>query len=82
MSKPLTKQPALHPLAIRFQTKILVINQNNSSQEAFMPTIFRFLFVCAAFLGICYGIVFLLATLLEPQPREITVVVPPSRYAK
>jgi hypothetical protein len=47
-----------------------------------MPTIFRFLLVCAAIGSLCYGVVFALATMLEPQPREITVVVPPSRYAK
>jgi hypothetical protein len=47
-----------------------------------MPTISRFLIICAMLLGAAYGVTFALATLLEPAPRETTVVVPPSRYAK
>jgi hypothetical protein len=47
-----------------------------------MPTIFRFLMICAVLLGAGYAVVFALATVLEPAPRETTVVVPPSRYAK
>jgi hypothetical protein len=47
-----------------------------------MPTTFRFLFIVSALAGVIYGVLFLLANVLEPQPQEITVTVPPSRYAK
>jgi hypothetical protein len=47
-----------------------------------MPTTFRFLMAAAALAGAAYGIVFLLANVLEPQPQDITVTVPPARYAK
>jgi xanthosine utilization system XapX-like protein len=47
-----------------------------------MPTIFRFALICAVVAGVAYAALYALATVLEPAPREITVVVPPSRYAK
>jgi hypothetical protein len=47
-----------------------------------MPTTFRFLMVIAGLVGVGYGILFLLANVLEPAPRETIVTVPPSRYAK
>ncbi len=47
-----------------------------------MPTIFRFALICAVLAGVTYALLFALATILEPAPREITVAVPPSRYAK
>ncbi|MFM9974244.1 MAG: histidine kinase [Beijerinckiaceae bacterium] len=47
-----------------------------------MPTIFRFLMICSILFGAGYAVIFGLATLLEPAPRETTIVVPPSRYAK
>jgi hypothetical protein len=47
-----------------------------------MPTIFRFVLVCAALAGLGYGVLFALANWLEPAPREVTVTVPPSQYAK
>jgi hypothetical protein len=48
----------------------------------FMPNIFRFLVVCAVIGGIGYAALYTLATAFEPSPRDISVVVPPSRYAK
>jgi hypothetical protein len=51
-------------------------------QETAMPTIFRFAMVSAVVAGLCYGVIYALATFLEPPPREISVTVPPSRYAK
>jgi hypothetical protein len=47
-----------------------------------MPTTFRFLMAVGALAALGYGVVFMLANVLEPAPREITVTVPPSRYAK
>jgi hypothetical protein len=47
-----------------------------------MPTTFRFLMAIGALAALGYAVVFLLANVLEPAPREITVTVPPSRYAK
>jgi hypothetical protein len=47
-----------------------------------MPTIFRFALICAVIAGVVYAALFAMATVLEPAPRDIIVVVPPSRYAK
>jgi hypothetical protein len=47
-----------------------------------MPTTFRFILICATLGAICYGVLYALATMLEPAPTEITVTIPPSRYAK
>ncbi len=47
-----------------------------------MPSIIRFVLICAVIAGAVYGTLFALATVLEPAPREMTVTVPPSRYAK
>jgi hypothetical protein len=47
-----------------------------------MPSILRFAVIAAVLIGLGYGALFALATLLEPAPREVTVTVPPSRYAK
>ena len=44
-----------------------------------MPTLFRFLFVLAVLAGIAYAAMFALATLVEPEPREMTVTIPASR---
>jgi hypothetical protein len=47
-----------------------------------MPTTFRFLTALLALGALGYGAVFLLANVLEPAPRDMTVTVPPARYAK
>jgi hypothetical protein len=47
-----------------------------------MPTIFRFVMVCAVLAGLGYGVLFMLANWLEPSPREVTVTVPPSQFSK
>lgn len=44
-----------------------------------MPTLLRFLVVVAVLAGIAFAGMFALATLVEPQPREMTVTVPNSR---
>ena len=43
-----------------------------------MPTLFRFLFVLAVLAGLAFAAMFALATLVEPQPREMSVTIPVS----
>jgi hypothetical protein len=51
-------------------------------QEVAMPSLFRFLAVVAVLGGLVYGAIFMLATWFDPQPREITVSIPPDRFVK
>jgi hypothetical protein len=44
-----------------------------------VPTLFRFLIVVAILAGLGFAAVFALATLVDPQPREITVPIPSNR---
>ncbi len=44
-----------------------------------VPTLFRFLFVVAILAGLGFAAMFALATLVNPEPREITVPVPTQR---
>jgi hypothetical protein len=44
-----------------------------------VPTLFRFLFVVVVLAGIGAAVVFALATLVEPQPREISTTIPANR---
>ncbi|NBJ10455.1 histidine kinase [Microvirga arsenatis] len=44
-----------------------------------MPTLFRFLLVVAVLAGLGFAAMFALATLVDPDPREITVPVPTQR---
>jgi hypothetical protein len=44
-----------------------------------VPTLFRFLVVVAVLAGLGFAAVFALATLVEPQPREMTVTIPSQR---
>lgn len=41
-----------------------------------MPTLFRFLVVCAVIAGTVYGAMWALAILVEPKPRDITIRIP------
>ncbi len=41
-----------------------------------MPSLFRFLFLCAVLAGIVYGVMFALIIYVEPVDREVTVRVP------
>lgn len=50
-----------------------------ATEAAFVPTVFRFLIVLAVLAGIAFAGMFALATLIEPQPREMTVTIPSSR---
>ena len=47
-----------------------------------MPSLFRFLLVIGIIGGLGYGVIFALATLVNPKPREIMVTVPPDRFYK
>lgn len=47
-----------------------------------MPSLFRFLAVVGLLGGIAYASMFALATWFDPKPREITVSVPPDKFAK
>jgi hypothetical protein len=44
-----------------------------------VPTLFRFLVVLALLAGLGFAAMFALATLVEPEPREMTVTIPSSR---
>jgi hypothetical protein len=44
-----------------------------------VPTLFRFLVVLAILAGLGYAAMFALATLVTPEPREMTVTIPNSR---
>lgn len=41
-----------------------------------MPSLFRFLFICAILTGIVYGAMFALVIYVDPVEREVTVRVP------
>jgi hypothetical protein len=47
-----------------------------------MPSLFRFLVIVGILAGLGYGAMLALATLIEPQQREMTVTVPQDRFAK
>ncbi|TAK47463.1 MAG: histidine kinase [Xanthobacteraceae bacterium] len=47
-----------------------------------MPSLFRFLTIVAVLGGLVYGVLFALAHLVNPVPREITVTIPPDKYLK
>ena len=47
-----------------------------------MPSLFRFLTVVALIGGIVYGVVFALATFVNPSPREMTVTIQPDKFLK
>ncbi|MBB4479316.1 MULTISPECIES: hypothetical protein [Rhizobium] len=44
-----------------------------------MPSLFRFLFVCAILAGTVYGAMWALATFVEPEPRDVTIRIPSER---
>jgi hypothetical protein len=47
-----------------------------------MPSLFRLLVAVGVLGGLTYGAMFMLVTWFKPQPREITVSIPPDRFAK
>ncbi|WP_088937419.1 hypothetical protein [Rhizobium sp. N122] len=44
-----------------------------------MPSLFRFLFVCAILAGTVYGAMWALVTFVEPEPRDVTIRIPSER---
>jgi hypothetical protein len=44
-----------------------------------MPTLFRFLFICAVIAGSIYGTMVALVTLVEPTERQVTIRIPSER---
>jgi hypothetical protein len=47
-----------------------------------MPSLFRFLTVVALIGGIGYGVIFALANLVNPKPREMTITIPAEKFLK
>jgi len=47
--------------------------------DANMPSLIRFLVVCAILAGLAYGGMFALATFVHPDQREMTVRIPPAK---
>jgi hypothetical protein len=47
-----------------------------------MPSLIRLLLFLGLMSGLAYGVVFSLATFVEPQPREITVTIPQDKLMK
>lgn len=47
-----------------------------------MPSLFRFLMFVGILGGLAYGALFSLATFVKPEPREITVTIPPDKFMK
>jgi hypothetical protein len=47
-----------------------------------MPSLFRFLAIVGTIAALVYGGVVALASLVQPQPREITVTIPPDKFFK
>jgi hypothetical protein len=47
-----------------------------------MPSLMRFLLVIGIIFGVGYAVIFALATMVDPKPREITVTVPPDKFVK
>ena len=50
--------------------------------SAKMPSLFRFLLVIGLLGGLVYAGVFWLTQYVEPQPREMTVTIPPDKLFK
>ncbi|THV22453.1 hypothetical protein FAA97_14340 [Peteryoungia ipomoeae] len=44
-----------------------------------MPTLFRFLFICATLVGIAYAALWSVATFVEPRERDVTIRIPSER---
>jgi hypothetical protein len=46
-----------------------------------VPSLFRFLVVVGLLAGIGWGCMIALVTFVEPQPREMTQTIPPSKLS-
>lgn len=47
-----------------------------------MPTLFRFLFICALIAGGIYGTMVALVTFVNPVERDVTIRIPSERINK
>ena len=47
-----------------------------------MPTLFRFLFLCAVVAGMVYATMVALVTFVDPVERDVTVRIPSERINK
>lgn len=47
-----------------------------------MPTLFRFLFICAVIAGAIYGTMWALVTFVNPVERDVTIRIPSERISK
>ena len=65
---------ALPSLAARVRT-----SEDRAATSPVLPTLFRFLLVIGVLAGLTYAAMFALATLIEPEPREMTSTIPTSR---
>ena len=67
----------------KFRSQILrTASSAKAATSLNMPTLFRFLAVVGIIGGLVYAGIIALATMGEPQPREITVTVPQDRFYK
>jgi hypothetical protein len=53
--------------------------QRFEGQGPYMPTLFRFLFICATIAGIIYAIMWSLTVFVEPRERDVTIKIPSER---
>jgi hypothetical protein len=47
-----------------------------------MPSLFRFLFILGALVGLSYGALYMAATYFEPEPKEVSKPVPGVKIRK
>jgi len=47
-----------------------------------MPSLIRLLAVLGLLGGLVYGAMFSFANFVQPKPREMTISIPPDRFAK
>jgi hypothetical protein len=50
--------------------------------ETNMPSLLRFLAVIGVIAGIGFGVIYALAFLADPKPRDISITIPPDRFYK
>jgi hypothetical protein len=71
------------PSGARFGRIFFILSEQwFAPTDAAMPSLLRFLVFLGVLAGLTYGAMFALAHYYDPKPREITVSVPPDRFAK
>jgi hypothetical protein len=56
--------------------------QGRPNRAEFMPSLIRFVVVVGVLAALGYGAMWALATLVEPEPREMTVTIPQERLGR